>query len=221
MRVYWGLGVLFLLLTLSEGAIALREGPGGTSTQQDRITVPNKQASAEVTTKEGSTVTVRAGRLSVRVQNRPLKWVLNEILRQSTVVIMNTESVSGQTVSMQLREMPLDQGLRQILKDHDTFFFYGAEEKGSGEGKEPQVTLKTVWIYPKGQGQHPNVKQVAEVALDDPSPEVREQARTILEQLEHPPEQEGIDEGQTTEFNDSAPPTDLEVEGPQGEQEAP
>ncbi len=316
MRVYRGLGVLVLLLSVSEGAIALDKGTEGSpSTKQDRIGVPNEQAAPEVSTKEGSTVTVRADRLRVRVQDRPLEWVLNEIVRQSTVVILNTETVAGQTVSMQLQEMPLDQALRQILKDHDTFFFYGAEEKGSGEGKEPQATLKTVWIYPKGQGQHiapvppeqwastkemrqgltdsdpgvrartiellveregeralnevilalrdwddqvrdralhaalnsgvplpavlledmvqydsspivrflalgalatgpgdslildPNVRTVAERALNDPSPQVKEQARQILEQVEQPAgptepeEQQGIDQGQATEVN--------------------
>jgi hypothetical protein len=56
---------------------------------------------------------------------------------------------------------------------------------------------------------------------------VKEQARQILEQLEHPPdppepeEQQGVDQGQATEFNDPAPPTDLEGEGQQGEHEAP
>ena len=335
MWVYRGFGVLFLLLSLAEGAMALGEGPQGPSTQPDRIAVPNEQASPEIPTEEKSTVTVQAGRLSIRVQNRPLEWVLGEISQQSKVVILNTESVAGQTVSMQLQEMLLDQGLRQILKDHDIFFFYGAEEKGSGEEKEPQATLKAVWIYPKGQGQHIvpvlpeqwastremkqgltdpdpgeraravellverdgewalnevllalrdrndqvraqaldaalnsgmqlpaalleelaqhdplpivrflalgavadnygdsflsnlSIKKVAEFALNDPSPEVKGQARQILEQLEHPPgstepeKQQGIEQGQATEVNDSALPTDLGVEGQQVEQEAP
>jgi hypothetical protein len=65
---------------------------------------------------------------------------------------MNAGNASNQPVSLELQGLPLEQGLREILKDYDTVFSYGAEENGEGEGKEPQALLKAVWIYPKGQG---------------------------------------------------------------------
>jgi hypothetical protein len=37
----------------------------------------------------------------------------------------------------------VDEGLRQVLKNEDVFFFYTAAEK---------LTLRAVWVYPKGSG---------------------------------------------------------------------
>jgi hypothetical protein len=98
-------------------------------------------------------VTARQGRLFVHAHNRSLEWVLKEISRQSGVTIMRAAGGANSTLTIQLEEMPLDQGLRQILKGHDIFFFYGAEESKEDGGTTPvTVPLKTVWVYPKGEG---------------------------------------------------------------------
>jgi hypothetical protein len=343
MRVDGAVLVVVLWLALGGTVFATSEPsediPVGSSAENTPVP-PTELPSPTTPPEPPSLVTVEGGRLTVLVENRPLEWILDEISRKSGVAVTGAETETGQPVSVQFKDLPLDQGLREILKDQDAFFFYGVDEKGGDETRgsgeaQSGSSLKAVWVYPKGQGrqiapvppeqwastremkqgvtdpdpgvrsrtlellveregeralnevvlalrdrddqvreralhaalnsgmpllpalleelvQHdpspmvrflalgavagsnadsfssnPNIKKVAEFALNDPSPEVKEQARQILEQLEHSPgptepeEQQGVDQGQATEFNDSAPPTDLEGEGQQGEHEAP
>lgn len=90
-------------------------------------------------------VTVKDGRLSVRVENRSEDWVLDEVSRQARVAISRVSGSGRTRVSLQFQDLPLNEGLRLILRDQDAFFFYGAA------GKSP-ASLKAVWIYPKGGG---------------------------------------------------------------------
>jgi hypothetical protein len=106
---------------------------------------PADLPSPEKRSDEGGTVSVKDGRLSVRVQNRPLGPILEEISRKGKVAIIRPHTVGRQLVSIQFRDFPLDEGLRQILKVHDAFFFYGVERKAS-------ASLRAVWVYPRGRG---------------------------------------------------------------------
>lgn len=128
---------------------------GGIPTSNSLI---NESASAHLAAHDlgngGEIITIDSGQLIIRVNNRSLQWVLDEISRQSKVMVMGMPGMAGQTLSVQLEKMPLDQGLRHILKDYDIFFFYGAQ--GGTENKGVQISatapLKAVWIYPKGDG---------------------------------------------------------------------
>jgi HEAT repeat protein len=91
------------------------------------------------------TVRAKEGRLSVDVQGRSLEWVLGQISRAANVAFVTDEALPETTVSVQFGDIPLDEGLRRILKDQDSFFFYEAE------GNAPSA-LRVVWVYPKGQG---------------------------------------------------------------------
>ncbi|HEY8149659.1 MAG TPA: HEAT repeat domain-containing protein [Vicinamibacteria bacterium] len=91
------------------------------------------------------TVRAKEGRLSVDVQGRTLEWVLGQISRAANVAFVTDEAPPETTVSVQFGDIPLDEGLRRILKDQDTFFFYEAQ------GNAPSA-LRVVWVYPKGQG---------------------------------------------------------------------
>jgi hypothetical protein len=92
---------------------------------------------------------VRAGRLHGEAQNMPLASVLQAIARQSGVQIVTDERVANKPVSIQFKEAPLDQGLLQLLRDCDIFFFYGVK----GEGSQASPALQGVWIYPQGDGE--------------------------------------------------------------------
>jgi hypothetical protein len=96
-------------------------------------------------TEPRSFVIVTAGRLTVQVQDRPLSWVLDQIGREARVAINPAPGIGTQRVSLQLRDVPLEEGLRQLLTNQDAFFFYEAAEKGP-------PTLKALWLYPRGQG---------------------------------------------------------------------
>lgn len=91
-------------------------------------------------------ITVKNGLLSVAVGQRPLAWVLEQVSRAGGPVILGDLTGSRERrVTLRLKDVPLDQGIREILKDYDTFFYYEAQPKGF-------PTLKAVWGYPKGRG---------------------------------------------------------------------
>lgn len=90
-------------------------------------------------------VAFRDGRLQLDVRARPLGWVLDEISRRASLAVILAEDLRERPVSLQLRDVPLDEGLRELLKEYDVFLFYGAEEK-------PPSSLKAVWVYPRGAG---------------------------------------------------------------------
>jgi hypothetical protein len=122
-----------------------------------------------------SHITAKDGRLTVRTHNRPLEWVLEAISREGRVAVIRADGVGGQQVSVQLQDVPLDEGLRQMLKDHDSLFFYGVE------GKAP-ASLRAVWVYPRGRGPAP-VPPEAWASTDElqgrlevPDPEARARA---------------------------------------------
>lgn len=87
----------------------------------------------------------REGWLTVAVHDRLLEDLLEQISRNSRVVIITGEALRGQRVSAQFEKLPLDEGLRKILTNNDAFFYYG------GAGAKP-AALEVVWVYPKAQG---------------------------------------------------------------------
>ena len=141
----------------------------------------NPPSSPEKRTEPASTVTVKEDRLSVRVTNRSLVWILEAISREGKVAMSGDAGPGRRLVSIQFQDLPLDEGLRQILRDHDAFFFYG------GEGKAP-ASLRAVWIYPKGRGRglEPVPPETwastreLEAELADPNPEARARAIEAL-----------------------------------------
>lgn len=122
-------------------------------------------------------ITFKDGRLTVQVQNRPLEWVLEEISRRVHVAIVKAAGVGGERISLQIKNLPLDDALRHILVEHDTFFFYGVEKDGP-------ASLRVVWVYPRGKGRGivpvppESWASTAELErrLGDPDPAVRAQS---------------------------------------------
>ncbi len=99
----------------------------------------------------------------------------------SGVAIITAEGVGIERVSLELKDVTLEEGLRKILKDHDSFFFY------AGDADSP-AALKAVWVYPKGRAR--GVKPVPvevwastkelEGKLNDPDAEIRSKALVAL-----------------------------------------
>jgi hypothetical protein len=126
-------------------------------------------------------VTFKDGRLSVNAQNRPLARLANEISEKAGVAVVLAEGVGKEPINLSFRDLPLDEGLRRILKDHDTFFFFGVE-------KEPPASVRAVWVYSKGKGRGlaPIPSEVwastkeLEGMVADPDPKVRLQAVLAL-----------------------------------------
>ncbi len=123
-------------------------------------------------------VIFKDGLVTLRAKNRPLNWFLNEISREAGVAVVMAEGVGEERLSIDFKNLPAEEALRQLLQEYDAFFFY------SGEGMMP-ASLRVVWVYPKGQGQGlqpiPPEKWAStkelEKRLGDPDPDVR--ARSI------------------------------------------
>lgn len=92
-------------------------------------------------------VKVKDHRLTVRVKDQALLSVVDAIAQQSGMSIVTIADLSATRVSIQLHDVPIDQGLRTLLGEWDVFVFYAASQ-----GTKLPST-HTAWIYPKGQGQ--------------------------------------------------------------------
>lgn len=144
------------------------------------------QAQTAAATPPPPIVSVKEGRLTVRVENRSQDWILEEISRQAKVAITRVSGSGPRHVTMHFQDLSLDEGLRQILASQDAFFFYGAA------GKTPAV-LRAVWIYAKGKGE--GVEPVPPEAwasskdlerdVADPDPDVRARAVEALIERKH------------------------------------
>ena len=112
------------------GAVAL------VNAQDHRPQSPPSRAGAPVIAADGE-------RLTARVRNLALGTVLAEVAAQTAIAIVAAPEIEQDPVSADLRGLPLDRALRELLKEYDTFFFYGGAANAAAE-------LRGVWIYPKG-----------------------------------------------------------------------
>ena len=92
-----------------------------------------------------SAVSLKNGRLSIAAQRRSVNAILDDISQVAKLRITTPPNLAGQLVSVHLQDLPLDEALRQILKDYDVFFFYGADQQAP-------ASLQAVWVYAKGKG---------------------------------------------------------------------
>jgi len=93
---------------------------------------------------KGADITFKDGRLSINNQRLSLQHLASEISNKAGVPVILDGAVANESVSISFHDLPLDEGLRQVFKDNDAFFFYGSD-KG-----EP-AALKVVWVYLKGR----------------------------------------------------------------------
>jgi hypothetical protein len=127
-------------------------------------------------------VAVQGGRLTARLENSPIQAVLHELSERTNVAIVAADDLEGALVSAELTNVSVDEGLRNILKDYDTFFYYGAIGQPSGS------SLRAVWVYAKGTAATLRPVPLAawgstaeiEKAVADRDPAVREQAYDAL-----------------------------------------
>jgi hypothetical protein len=125
-------------------------------------------------------VTVDKGRLTCKVRTAALSHVLDALSEQTGVTFVAADTVRGEDVSLELVDVPVEQGMRRLLRSYDTFFFYGAGGDGRG-------SLRAVWVYQRGAGvalhpvpQEPSVTADDQRRAADADPHVREAAYTEL-----------------------------------------
>lgn len=98
---------------------------------------------------EKSIVTLKNGLLTVRIKNWSLEWLLDRISDKSGIAFVAPQGMGTERVSLNLQNLPLEEALRQILSNHDTFFVWAADQQPA-----KPASLKAVWVYPKGKGRN-------------------------------------------------------------------
>ena len=153
-----------------------RNEPSPLNRTSPQGTVSNRKPAGEQLS-----ATFKDGRLSVKAQNLSLQRLADEISQKADVAVILGGDIGGQSISVGFQDLPLDEGLRQILKGEDSFFFYGADKEGPS-------SLKVVWVYPKGKGRGlapvppeawASTKEL-EGMLADPDPKARLEAVLAL-----------------------------------------
>jgi hypothetical protein len=126
-------------------------------------------------------VLVQGGLLTARASGHSLGAVLEELASRTDVALVPVQEVEQTLVSAHVNGLPLDQGLRELLQNYDTFFYYGSREGASAQ-------LRAVWIYPRGaasvlQPVSPDAwasSRELNALLADSNPTVREQTYEAL-----------------------------------------
>lgn len=153
------------------------------STEHNRALKPSR--SPEEPDRPASVdISVSGDHLSIKVLDRPLKQILHEVSRKTGIPIVVSDETGGPPISIQFQDLPLDRGLQFLLNGYDSFFLYSsAEERPSG--------LKTLWVYPKGQGQNlapvPAEQWASMLELEQglTSTKAQERARAIEAVVDH------------------------------------
>lgn len=85
-------------------------------------------------------ILVENGALSLLLHDQPLGPVLAEISKKSRVNIYSVPAIDIRSVTIELRAVPIDRGLEELLKDCDVFLYNAAGQ------------LRSVWVYEKNAG---------------------------------------------------------------------
>jgi HEAT repeat protein len=131
-------------------------------------------------------VTIAAdGSISVTASRTPLAAVLAEISVQTRTPILLSDALEDARVSAIVRDLPLEQALKRLLAEYDTFYLVGSRDN------KPQ-SIRAIWIYPKGEGDGlepvpPSVwssTNELKGQVDDPDAGVRSEViETLIERL--------------------------------------
>lgn len=90
-------------------------------------------------------LSVTQGRMTCTIRNYPITEVLDELGARTRVGFVVAEDLADSRVSVNLVNVPIDEGVRRLLRGYDAFLYYGGSDDASS-------SLRTVWIYPKGSG---------------------------------------------------------------------
>ncbi len=137
--------VLVLMPTLSLAAQPGEKSPIDRSAVGSKSQAGPSADSLKSKKAEPINIIFKDGRLSGSFRNLTLRAVADAISRAAPIAVMVSDDSAGHLVSANLKDVPVDEAMRQMLGHEDVFFFYGAEG-------DKRATLQAVWIYPKGRG---------------------------------------------------------------------
>jgi hypothetical protein len=124
-------------------------------------------------------VAVEKGLLTCSIRTAPLAEVLEALADRTDVSFVPTDTIRGDDVTLEMTNVPVEAGLRRLLRRYDTFMYYDAS------GDLP--SLRTVWIYPRGLGaglqpgpQHSLAVPDSQEHVVDADSRIREEAYAAL-----------------------------------------
>lgn len=100
---------------------------------------------------DGRPVSLAAdGALSVTPTPRlTLRAVLDDVASQAKFPVVLAGALEKERVSLRLRAVPLEEGLRLLLATYDVFYLFSP-----GDTERRSRAIKGVWVYPMGEGLH-------------------------------------------------------------------
>ncbi len=130
-------------------------------------------------------MTITDGALTLTADRQSLQAVLSAISGRTRIPIVVADSLTDARVSIALRAVPLEDGLKRLLSPYDAFYLFTANE-----GKP--ASIQTIWVFARGEGHElepvpPTVwgsTKDLEARLDDADPGVRsETIEALIERL--------------------------------------
>ena len=111
----------------------------------ERPSAGSQPGQAATTCQEsGRSVVVRAGRLSVEAEDQSLIALLGAIACRTPLAISAAPEIEADRISIVFAALPVDEGLRRILRTYDAFFYYA--------GGPTSPVLAGLWVFPQGEG---------------------------------------------------------------------
>ena len=109
---------------------------------------------------------LQAGKLSVHVEETPLRKVLAEVSRLNhTPIVWLSDEGQEEPVSLEFTDLPLREGLERILQRQNFVLFYESPPAGT--------QLKQIWVASNRKVTQPPAPQEA-AAQAPPAPEEKE-----------------------------------------------
>ena len=158
------------------------------------VSLPAQGQQAPAAPADQPVITVQDGMLTCRAKSQTLRTLLEQIGEKAQVRVVLASGLGEEQVSVELQRFPLDEALRQIVKNYDAFFLYGV---GVGKENKEAAALRAVWIYPAGgaRGLRPvdpdtwgSTREMEQMLLNS-DPEIR--ARAVAEMIKRKGRQSG------------------------------
>jgi hypothetical protein len=124
---------------------------------------PNITASQNKHSQEARIIQFTNDQLTVNVKDMALTELLQEIERQSGLTLMSYKSLEDR-ITMQFHQLPLDVGLRRILRQQNFVMAYAQQIE---DGKSTVRRPRKLWIFPGGEKGYPTHTMLVEDAEQD------------------------------------------------------
>lgn len=95
-------------------------------------------------------LTLRHNHLSAAIENLPLREVLEKLSRLMKIEVSLEQSVGDDTVSVEFKNLPTEEGIRRILQGKSYALTYAQSSNSRGHKASPMVV--GIRVVPKGAG---------------------------------------------------------------------